>query len=232
VYFPACPARVFASGLPESVLAVSSRAGFPLHVPPEAAGVCCGMPFSSKGYRRSSRSLVNRAIASLWEWSGEGAIPVVVDTSSCAYTLRTCRADLTPGNRERHDRLTILDGIELAHDHLLESLVARRKKRSVAIHPVCSSVKLDTARKLAAVARSFADEVTVPVDAGCCGFAGDRGFTHPELTESATRAEAAEVLGADHDGWYSSNTTCEIAMTRATGHAYESFWRLLDETTR
>ncbi len=232
IYFPACPSRVLGSGLPATVLAVASRAGFPLHVPADAPGTCCGMAFSSKGYTEAARRVANRAIDAMWTWSGEGALPVVVDAASCAWTLRTCRDELTPRARGRWERLTILDGVELAHDHLLDRLVARRKKRSVAIHPVCSSVKLDTARKLVAVSRAFAEEVAVPVDAGCCGFAGDRGFTHPELTESATRPEAAEVLRGDHDGWYSSNPTCELAMTRATGRPYESFWRLLDEATR
>jgi D-lactate dehydrogenase len=237
IYFPACPSRVLAQdgssrSLPETILAVASRAGFPLHVPPDAPGVCCGMAFSSKGYSDSYRSLVNRAIEKMWEWSGEAALPVMVDTSSCAYTLRTCRGDLTPRNQGRHEALRILDGIELAHDELLPRLEPARRQRSVAIHPVCSSVKMDTARKLAAVARKFADEVVVPIEAACCGFAGDRGFSHPELTASATRHEAHEVAERAHDGWYSSNLTCEIAMTRATGKPYRSFWRLLDEATR
>jgi D-lactate dehydrogenase len=74
--------------------------------------------------------------------------------------------------------------------------------------------------------------VHVPIDAGCCGFAGDRGFRLPELTAAATRLEALEVRQDDYDGYYSSSLTCEIAMERATGRPYESFWTLLDETTR
>ena len=44
--------------------------------------------------------------------------------------------------------------------------------------------------------RAVAAEVTVPVDWGCCGFAGDRGLLHPELTASATAREAAEVAAS------------------------------------
>ncbi len=46
---------------------------------------------------------------------------------------------------------------------------------------------------MVAVAEHVADEVVVPQDAGCCGYAGDRGLLHPELTASATAREAAEV---------------------------------------
>ena len=87
--------------------------------------------------------------------------------------------------------------------------------------------------KLTATARACADEVFVPVEAGCCGFAGDRGFTHPELTEAATRAEAAEIAAVGPCDFHVSSTrTCEIGMSRATGRAFRSFWSLLDEVTR
>ncbi|MGH7291985.1 MAG: hypothetical protein ACREJT_12285, partial [Myxococcota bacterium] len=55
---------------------------------------------------------------------------------------------------------------------------------------------------------------------GCCGFAGDRGMLHPELTASATTAEAAQVRARPTSGYVSCNRTCEIAMTRATGQDY------------
>ena len=33
------------------------------------------------------------------------------------------------------------------------------------------------------IAEAVADTVNTPVNWGCCGFAGDRGMLHPELTE-------------------------------------------------
>jgi D-lactate dehydrogenase len=73
----------------------------------------------------------------------------------------------------------------------------------------------------------------VPIDTGCCGFAGDRGFTHPELTEAATRAEAAEINAIAPCAFYvSSSRTCEIGMSRATGHPFVSFWDVLDAASR
>jgi D-lactate dehydrogenase len=108
----------------------------------------------------------------------------------------------------------------------------RRRFPSVALHPVCSVVKMNLTTKLEGIARFCCDQVTLPVTAGCCGFAGDRGFLFPELTESATLREAAEVLAGQHDGFYSSSRTCEIGMTRATGQVYRSYIYFLEQATR
>ena len=73
--------------------------------------------------------------------------------------------------------------------------------------------------------------------ATCCGFAGDRGISHPELTESATRPQAEELAAAERagrrfDAHLSSNRTCEIGLERATGERYESVLIALERLTR
>ena len=156
----------------------------------------------------------------------------MIDTSPCTYGLATSRPYLTPENQERFDRIKILDSTVFVHDQLLPRLPIKRKVRSVALHPVCSVVKLNLSPKLEGIARACSQQVTVPLLAGCCGFAGDRGFLFPELTASATRREAAEVTAGRHDGCFSSSRTCEIGMTRATGQIYRSYLYLLEQATR
>jgi D-lactate dehydrogenase len=175
---------------------------------------------------------VNRAIERFWEWSDRGRLQVVVDTSPCTYGLTTCRPYLNVENQKRFDQLRILDSTTFVHDLLLPRLTISRRVRSVALHPVCSVVKMNLSSKLEGIARACSDGVLMPVQAGCCGFAGDRGFLFPELTESATRREAAEVVAGQHDGHYSSSRTCEIGMTRATGQVYRSYLYLLEQVTR
>ena len=51
---------------------------------------------------------------------------------------------------------------------------------------------------------------------------------HPELTASATEREAREVNAGEFDAYVSCNRTCEIGMTRATGHPYEHVLEVLD----
>ncbi|MNY37192.1 hypothetical protein D3C86_1717360 [compost metagenome] len=81
------------------------------------------------------------------------------------------------------------------------------------------------------IAAHFAEQVTQPLFAGCCGMAGDRGFLFPELTRSATFCEAQEANNSYYDGYYSSSKTCEIAMSEAVGKNYHSILNLVDETT-
>jgi len=240
VYFPACIARVMGRlpGEPDDMSAmqafvrVAERAGVPVFIPRDAPGVCCGVPFSSKGYDPAHEVAVNRAIERFWRWSEGGRLPVVIDTTTCTYGLRTCRRHLTEENRNRFDQLRILDSIEFVHDVLLPKLDITRRQEAVALHPVCSLIKLSLAPKLEAVAQACSETAAMPRSAGCCGFAGDRGFLFPELTEAATRAEAAEVKAGDYNGHYSSSRTCEIGMTRATGRVYRSYIHLVEQASR
>ena len=128
--------------------------------------------------------------------------------------------------------LSVLDSIEFVHDTLLPKLSVTSKTNSVALHPVCSVTKLGLAPKLEAIAKVCSEKVIVPLDAGCCAFAGDRGFLLPQLTASATRLEAIEVKSTQPEGCYSSSRTCEIGMTRATGQVYRSYLYLLEKATR
>ena len=240
IYFPACISRTMGHlpgeadelSLAEAFVKVAQRAGVPLHIPQNVGGTCCGVPFSSKGYEEAHRYAVNQAIARFWAWSEEGRLPVVVDTSPCTHGLLSSRAALTEENQARFDRLRIQDSVAFAHDELLPRLKVHRKAGSVALHPVCSVTRMDLTAKLEGLARACAERVLVPRDAGCCGFAGDRGFSHPELTASATRQESAEVKREQVDACYSSSRTCEVGLTRATGQVYRSILYLLEAATR
>jgi len=240
IYFPSCLSRTMgpeagdaeAPPLVDTLVALAERAGVPVHVPPDAAGTCCGVPFSSKGYAEAHAIAANRAIQRFWRWSDGGRLPVFVDTSPCTYGLLHSREALTEENRRRFDALTILDGVAFVHDVLLPKLTVTRREPSAVLHPVCSLVKMGLVPKLEAVARACAETATVPPDAGCCGFAGDRGFLFPELTASATRLEAEEARAAGAAGHWSSSRTCEAGLSRATGARYRSFVHLVERATR
>jgi D-lactate dehydrogenase len=114
----------------------------------------------------------------------------------------------------------------------LAKLEVRRKVASAVVHPSCSANQLQLDKKLHALAAAMADEAVTPASANCCGFAGDRGFLHPELTQAATAEEAAEVGAREFDAYLGSNRTCEIGLNIATGRDYASFVYLLEELTR
>ena len=240
IYFPSCISRVMGRlpgepndrSLMEVVVDLASRAGSPVYIPGDVKGTCCGTPFSSKGFTIAQSIAVNQAVERFWRWSEQGRLPIVVDTSPCTYAFKGARFCLTDQNQERFDKLQFVDAIEFVHDELLPKLAIKSKSHSVALHPVCSVTKMGIGAKLEAIAHACSDEVTIPIDAGCCGFAGDRGFLFPELTESATKLEAAEIAAKRPDECYSSSRTCEIGMTRATGQIYRSYMYLLEKATR
>ena len=240
VYMPACINRIFgeapgsrrAVSLPAALVEVSRRAGAPVWIPPDAAGHCCATPWNSKGYRAGAEHMAAKTLDALWRWSGEGSLPIVTDASSCALGMvEDIGAHLDDAGRERLGALTVLDPVAWAA-RLLPRLAVRRRVRSVAVHPPCAVRHLGLTRELEMVAGALAEEVHVPRSATCCGFAGDRGFLHPELPAAATADEAAELRGRSFDAHLCSNRTCEIGLSRATGADYASLLFLLEELTR
>ena len=139
---------------------------------------------------------------------------------------------LSPANREYHAKLTIVDSIAWAHDRLLAKLDIQRKVASAVVHPSCSANHLQLDKKLHALAATMANLAVTPDCVGCCAFAGDRGFLHSELTQSATAEEAAEVRASEYNAYLGGNRTCGIGMNLATGKNYMSFVYLLEELTR
>ena len=83
-----------------------------------------------------------------------------------------------------------------------------------------------------APAAAMAVEAVTPASAARCGFAGGRGFLHPELTQAATAEEAAEVGAREFDAYLGSNRSCEIGLTLATGKDCALFVYRLEQLTR
>jgi D-lactate dehydrogenase len=252
VYVPSCTNRIFTSSadgpqtssiwtfearrlgsVVEALVAVSARAGLPVWIPDDVAGSCCGLPWSSKGFGDAHRHKANEMVERLWGWSGEGALPIVIDAASCTQGVANPgEGVLSERNAERLAELEIVDSVAWAHDRLLPWLEVDEKVGSATVHPTCATRHMGLAPRLRALAAALAEDVYVAPSATCCGFAGDRGISHPELTAAATRDQAAELSGRDFDARLSSNRTCEIGLSRATGEPYESVVCLLERLSR
>jgi D-lactate dehydrogenase len=118
--------------------------------------------------------------------------------------------------------------VAFVEEQVLPKLSLTRKVGAMALHPTCSSTRMGLNDSLRAVAGAVAETVTVPASWGCCAFAGDRGLLHPELTASATAAQATELAAGRFDAFASCNRTCELGMTRATGEQYQHVLELVD----
>jgi D-lactate dehydrogenase len=240
VYFCACinrmfgrdPGRPAAPSLAETFVSLSGRAGKPLWIPPDVAGLCCSTPWKSKAYRQGHKYMARAVADALWRWSDGGALPIVVDAASCSLGLREDVATQLEGERKaQYESLQIIDSIAWCRD-LLPNLTISRTLRRVAVHPTCSTTHLGLAAALKQIASHLAGEVEVPIGTTCCGTAGDRGLLHPELVVSATREVRAVLDARPCDAYLSANRTCEMGLRHATGRPYESFIFLLEELSR
>jgi D-lactate dehydrogenase len=240
IYFPSCVSRAMGvpsldetmPSLPAVFVELCRRARINVHIPEDSHGSCCGMPFSSKGYTRAYHDMLHQTLERMWGWSQAGRLPVVIDSSSCAYSLRASSSHLKGRDLERWNQMTLLDSVEFARDWLLPNLEITPLPEHVILHPNCALRKLNLDKTLKQVVDACVQSASVPENLGCCAFAGDRGLLVPELTASATALEAAEVLSKPYDGYYSSNLTCEMGMSLATGKSYCSFLNLIEKASR
>ena len=213
-------------GATAALTQLAERAGVALLVPEDAASLCCGTPFSSKGMTKAKERMRTRLREELLEATDQGRLPVVVDAMSCTEGVQVALEG---------SGIKVIDAITLVRRTMLERLTVTRPAQSVTIHPTCSTTHLGATDDLVTLARACVkdpDDVVVPVAWGCCGYAGDRGMLHPELTASATAREAAEVAARPTQWYVSSNRTCELGMQAATGKAYRHVLELMAAATR
>ena len=80
--------------------------------------------------------------------------------------------------------------------------------------------------KFSQLAHVCSNEVIVPTDVKCCGFAGDRGFNFPELNASALR-NLKSSIPKNAKLAFSTSKTCEIGLSEHSGLDYNSILYLI-----
>jgi len=228
VYFPSCAARTMgpmrgddSEPLPKVTARVLKKAGFEVIYPKGLNDLCCGQPFDSKGLFEAADRKAGELEAALMEASDNGAHPIVFDTSPCGYRMKTFL----------QERLDIRDVTEFMHDVVLDRLSLQKQSEPVAVHATCSTRKMALEGKLKSIAYACAEDVIVPVSVECCGWAGDKGFTTPELNRHALGKLKRDLAGKAVAG-YSTSRTCEIGLSNQGGTAYRSIVYLIDQCSK
>ncbi|MCL6263699.1 FAD-binding and (Fe-S)-binding domain-containing protein [Craterilacuibacter sp. RT1T] len=229
VYLSSCLTRTFvpSSAAPDArpvnqvVASVLEKAGYALLYPADLGNLCCGTPFHSKGAMDAAQAKRMEVEAALLLASDNGRWPVIVDNGVCTVALLEGLQD-TP--------LQIYDVTRFVHEVAADYLQFSPVDEDVALHVVCSMRKSGQAGMLEALARRCANRVTVPGGVTCCGFAGDKGFTFPELNASALKDLRPQV--AHCSGGYANSATCEIGLSEHSGLDYQHLMVLVDKVTR
>ncbi|MBS3797982.1 FAD-binding and (Fe-S)-binding domain-containing protein [Pseudoalteromonas sp. BDTF-M6] len=221
VYVPSCANRIFANAAEPSIQQrlqrLCDKAGLSLVIPEEVTELCCGMPWQSRGLSEVAMQKQQQLQQTIARLSEGGRWPVVIDASPCA--LQSQPQELG-GAR-------VLDSMGFACEYLLPRLAIEPSSEPLWLHITCSSQHLDGGVAMLTLARALSSKVST-TEVSCCGFAGDKGFTHPQLNEHALRHVSANKPKGCSVG-YSNSRTCEIGLTRHSGVIFSSLLALLDE---
>ena len=228
VYFPSCITRTMGVsagydervGVTEKTIALLHKAGFAIRYPEQIHRLCCGMAFSSKGFRRQAKQKEEELNEALLKVSRNGELPILCDMSPCLLHMR----------ETLDKRLRLYEPVEFIYDFMQDRLDFEPLPETVAVHSTCSTTKMGVTSKLEALAGLCAARVVSPMEVTCCGWAGDRGFFYPELNSSALQELRPALEGATEG--YSNSRTCEIGLTMSSGISYKSIVYLVDKATR
>ncbi|MNO83859.1 sn-glycerol-3-phosphate dehydrogenase subunit C [compost metagenome] len=229
VYLAACVSRVMgpAAGdheqmsLLEKTRGLLEKAGYQVIFPDHQESLCCGQPFASKGYAEQAEHKRQELIGALLHASRGGLDPIYCDTSPCTLRLVQDLGD---------SRLDLYDPVRFIRSHLLDKLEFTPQAESIAVHVTCSTQHLGESQALIDLARRCSTQVVIPEGIHCCGFAGDKGFTTPELNAHSLRSLKDAVQYCSEG--ISTSRTCEIGLSNHGGIDYHGLVYLVDRVTR
>ncbi|MFJ2466605.1 FAD-binding and (Fe-S)-binding domain-containing protein [Pseudomonas sp. NPDC087615] len=229
VYLAACVSRVMGpaagdkeqTSLYDKTRGLLEKAGYQVVFPDNQDNLCCGQPFASKGYAEQAEHKRQELISALLHASRGGLDPIYCDTSPCTLRLVQDVADL---------RLDLYDPVRFIRTHLLDRLDFTPQDAPIAVHVTCSTQHLGESQALIDLARKCSKTVVIPEGIHCCGFAGDKGFTTPELNSHSLRTLKDAVQHCSEG--ISTSRTCEIGLTQHGGIDYHGLVYLVDRVTQ
>ena len=228
VYFPSCINQTMglAKGAPvkhslvEETCQLLAKAGYDVIFPKGMEKMCCGQIWESKGMLDIADRKTAELEEALWQASEQGRYPVLCDQSPCLHRMKKCIS-----------KMKLYEPAEFIMTFLRERLDFHPISRNVALHLTCSTREMGVAPQLIELARMCSENVYLPEGVGCCGFAGDKGFTYPEVNRYALRKLRPQIEEHHIEVGYSNSRTCEIGLETNSGIPYMSIVYLVNECT-
>ncbi|MDX1267173.1 MAG: (Fe-S)-binding protein, partial [Oceanisphaera sp.] len=125
----------------------------------------------------------------------------------------------------------VYEPVQFILEQALDRLTLQPVDETVMLHITCSSRRMGLADKMLQLAQRCATQVVVPEHIECCGFAGDKGFTLPELNAAALKPLKEQIPNGCTRG-VSNSRTCELGLSHHSGIRYESILYLVDEASQ
>ena len=223
VYFPSCINQTMGlskeapvkHALVDEVIQLMAKAGYEV-----IEKMCCGQIWESKGMLDIADRKSAELEAALWKASEEGKYPVLCAQSPCLHRMR----------KVMH-RLKLYEPAEFIMTYLVDRLDFHPTDKHIALHLTCSTRQMGVDKDMIALAKLCSTNVFLPEGVGCCGFAGDRGFTFPEMNKYALRKLRPQIEANKIEVGYSNSRTCEIGLEANTGIPYMSIVYLVNICT-
>ena len=207
--------------LAEEMARLLEKAGYQVIYPKNMDSLCCGTIWESKGLPEIAAKKTRQLEDALWEASENGKYPVICDQSPCLHRMK-----------QHITKVQLYESAEFVWKFLKDRLEFTRTDVPVALHLTCSTklMKIDVILK--ELAQMCSSNVLIPEGVGCCGFAGDKGMTHPELNEYALRKLRSQIEERGIEVGYSNSRTCEIGLQTNSGIPYRSIIYLVNSCTK
>lgn len=229
VYFPSCINQTMGTEkasrhlrpLVDETMSLFEKAGYEVILPKAMDSLCCGTIWESKGLPETADKKLRELEDALWEASEQGKYDVVCDQSPCLYRMK-----------EKIKRMRLYDSAEFVWEKMRDRLEFKQGDTPIAIHLTCSTRKMGIEEAVIGLAKLCSSKVLLPERVGCCGFAGDKGMTHPELNAYALRKLRSQIEANGIEVGYSNSRTCEIGLSTNSGVPYRSIIYLVNEHTK
>ena len=228
VYFPSCINQVMGPAvndpdqrpLSEVMVSLLKKAGYEVVFPENMGSLCCGTIWESKGFPEQANRKSAELERALFKASSYGVYPVLCDQSPCLYRMKNTMK-----------RMKLYDPVTFISTFLMDRLQFTKREKTVAVHVTCSTLKMGNKDLIIKLAAACAEKVVAPDEINCCGFAGDRGFTFPEVNHYALHQLRPVIQKSGATAGYSNSRTCEIGLTTNSGIPYSSIVYLVDKCT-
>lgn len=228
VYFPSCLNQTMGvdkasegmKPLVQEMTGLLRKAGYDVIFPKNMDSLCCGTIWESKGLPEIAMKKTRQLEDALWEASEHGKYPVVCDQSPCMHRMK-----------QHISKVELYESTEFIWKFLKDRLTFTRTDTPVALHLTCSTRLMKIDRIVHDLACLCSSDVLIPEGVGCCGFAGDKGMTHPELNAYALRKLRSQIEEKGIEVGYSNSRTCEIGLQTNSGIPYRSIVYLVNSCT-
>ena len=253
VYFPSCINQTMGQSkgskmkhdLVDEVIQLMAKAGYEVIFPEGMEKMCCGQIWESKGMLDIADRKSAELEAALWKASEHGKYPVLCAQSPCLHRMRKVMNNMKAASkREQNDarigsaereqaraKLKLYEPAEFIMKYLVDRLDFHPTDKHIALHLTCSTRLMGVDKDMIALAKLCSTNVFLPEGVGCCGFAGDRGFTFPELNKYGLRKLRPQIEKEKIEVGYSNSRTCEIGLETNTGIPYMSIIYLVNLCT-